>query len=101
MSIKTDHNPMYIKGETLSADKTITDDFCYLYKVVWSGCTTADHKANVVDKNGEPLCPFHASSAGMRTFDFAHQPLACDGIHVDDLDSGDLYFYVSAKKDMM
>jgi hypothetical protein len=92
---------MYITDEVLSAEKIITDDFCYVQKVVWSGCTTADHKAYVTDKNGLPLFPFHASAAGMYTYEFPLTPMPCNGIRVNDLDSGDLYFYVSAKKDMM
>ena len=82
----------------VAGDTTVTDDFVYVQKVVWYGASTAGHLGMVKNKHGIVLFPFCADAPGaaglmMYTFEFPMIPHPCDGIHVDDLDSGTLYFY--------
>ena len=106
MAIDASHNPIMIEGETISSSTKLTDEFCYVQKVVWYGVTTAAHKARITDKNGKTLFPFTADAPGasgemMYTYDFPHSPHPCNGLYVDDLDSGNLYIYTAMRETMM
>jgi len=102
MAVSGDTNPMYIATGDVAGDTTVTDDFVYVQKVVWYGATTSAHLAMVKDKNGSALFPFCADAPGsaglmMYTYEFPLIPHPCNGIHVDDLDSGSLYFYITGR----
>jgi hypothetical protein len=102
MAISANTNPMSIATGDVAGSTKLTDNFVYVQKVVWYGATTAAHLAMVKDKNGSVLFPFCADAPGaaglmLYTYEFPLIPHPCNGIYVDDLDSGTLYFYTTGR----
>lgn len=99
MAVVTTRNPIYVSGDVISGSTKITDKFVYVQKVLWTGVTTAGHKATCTTIDGSALFDLIADAPGvsgemMYSLDFYIEPHPCNGIYVTDLDSGDLYFYL-------
>ena len=101
-TITVNHNPIVVTDGPIAASTKVTDDFLYVQKIVWYGATTAGHKANVVDKDGNLLFHFDADAPGasgimMYSYDFPVFPHPCYGIYVDDMDSGSIAIYTVSR----
>jgi hypothetical protein len=93
MAVKATCNP-YVVESAIAADTTITDvENVYIKFIYWYKPTTVGHLASIKDKNGNVIIPLYCDVADQCQV----WPLwtVFDGIHVDDLDSGTLYIYVS------
>ena len=99
-TISDDGRLIRVHGGTISENTKVTDDTCYIQKIVWYNITGNGHKAMVKDKNGNPCFPFaceSASNGNMMTYNFDTAPFPSKGLYVDDLDSGELFFYIATR----
>ena len=90
-------NPIKIAGTTATA-VAITTRLVYVQKVIWYGATTAAHKMSITNTAGDQLFKLTADAPGtsgemMYTIDFMIHPHPCQGLKVNDLDSGEVYIY--------
>lgn len=95
------NNVIRIYGGAVSSSEIVKVGMCYVQKVVWTGATTAAHKAILTDKDGYRWAEFTADAPGtsgelMYGLDFpAREGLPVDGINIIDLDSGSVYIYLN------
>ena len=90
-----------ITGTTAASEK-VTDDHCYISKIVWYNATSAADKLNITDKDGNDIFPFVAAGSNrMVSYDFMVCPHPIDGIYIDDLDSGEVYIYIATRPGAM
>lgn len=99
-TIDDDGRLIRVHGGAISSNTKVTDDMCYIQKIVWYNITTNGHKAMIKDRHGKPRFPLICASAGsgnMLTYEFDTTPFPSDGLYVDDLDSGELFFYIATR----
>ena len=83
-------NPMIVTGAIVGSTK-VTDNQTYLKFVRWYKPTTIGHLLSVKDKEGNLVTTSYCDTADVSQ-DIPVFTL-CDGIYVDDMDSGALYLY--------
>jgi len=100
MPINIKPNIIVITG-TISASTPIQGKLTSIYKIVWSGATTAAHKATLTDWSGFEIIDFVADAPGtdgqlMYAVDFTQKEgLVVNGLKCTDLDSGKLFIYTN------
>ena len=92
-------NPMSIIGQVISASTKITNNPVGIQSILWTNITTAGHLLSLKDKNGNIILPLVADAPGSSGKLAYYVPfprgLSANGIYCDDLDSGDVYIYIS------
>ena len=87
-------NPIKVTGTT-SADQEIVPSgtLVFVRFVYWYNPTTDGHKAHITDKDGNTIIKMIAEDAN----DSQVWPvyIKYDGIRSDDVDSGEIYIYIS------
>jgi len=83
-------NPMIVTGAIVGSTK-VTDNQTYLKFVRWYKPTTIGHLLSLTDKEGNAITKGYCDTADVSQ-DIPVFTL-CDGVYVDDMDSGALYLY--------
>lgn len=99
LSVNDKGRTIIVTGTTATTEQ-ITAEQCYVTKIVWYDVTTGDHKCSIDDNDGDTIFPLvidAVTNAGMMTYDFT-RPHPINGIHIDDLDSGELYIYLASRE---
>ena len=92
----TTGNPYVITGTT-ATDDTVTDSFVTIQAILWHAADTNGHLCSVTDKDGKQLWKGQMTTTKLDEDIIMPFPLGLDssnGIHVDDMDSGELYIYI-------
>jgi hypothetical protein len=85
-------NPMTITGGAVTGSTKVTDIETFLKFITWSRPTTVGHLVSIKNKHGVQLAKRYCDTANV-DIDIPIFTLV-DGIYCDDLDSGELYFYI-------
>ena len=83
-------NPMIVTGAVVASTK-ITDKKTYLKFVRWYKPTSIGHLLSLTDKEGKALTKGYCDTADVSQ----DIPVftVCNGVYIDDMDSGALYLY--------
>ena len=89
----TQNNPIKVTGTNSSAEAVYTGrESIYIKRIYWYLATTATHKLSVKDKNGRQIAIMNCETNG--TSQVLDIEMNVDDIYIDDMDSGEVYFYV-------
>ncbi len=99
LTIDKSCNPIKITGTT-DVLTEITNDTIRIQAILWSYVTTAGHKAMIKNRFGKEIAPLIADTPGTNGnliyfLPFGDRGFGCQGLYCDDLDSGELYIYLS------
>ncbi len=100
MPVSIKPNIIVITG-TVSESTAIQEKQTNIYKILWSGATTAGHKATLTDWDGNEIIDFVADAPGtdgklMYCVDFSQKEgFVSKGLKCSDLDSGKLFIYTN------
>ena len=87
-------------GTTGSAE-VITANIVSIQKIIWPGITTAGHRVELTDTDGNVIFQYAADTpgtAGTPTYESTFPtPHSCVGLKVTDMDSGTLLIYLVTK----
>ena len=85
--------PVVVYGDTITATKTITTSPCVIVAIYWQQPTTLTHIMRLQNKVGDTV--FEADCVVVNQgLSLQNIRLSMDGIYMDDLDSGAVYFYL-------
>ncbi len=82
-------NPIVVTG-TASSEETITDMVLHVNTIRWFQPTTNAHLLTLTDKEGNTVAKFYASANVSENIEVNGR---INGIHVTDMDSGELHIY--------
>ncbi len=99
MSISADisSNPFKITGTT-SSSEVVTTARVRIQGFLWVGATTNGHLLSITDVAGNQLWKAQMVTRILNEGIFIPFPLglrSVDGIHINDMDSGEVYIYVA------
>ena len=86
--------PICVYGDTITASQCITNDRVVIVGIYWSTPTTIAHLAAIQDRAGNRLFDFYAVVANQGLATPTNLRIPANGIYMDDLDSGAMYFYL-------
>lgn len=83
-------NRIKVTGTTETSTQ-VFGDHIFVKHIYWYNPTTAGDLVSIKDKNGKDIMPLRCESDNQSQI----WPIImmCDQIHIDDMDSGTLYFY--------
>ena len=86
--------PIVVYDDTITASQCITNDRVVIVGIYWYYPTTIGHAAGIQDRAGNLLFNFYAVVAGQSLMTPTNLRIPANGIYMDDLDSGAMYFFL-------